>query len=205
MSLVLFTAGTFGDAVASRIAERIRAVRVFALPRREEALEELLEGAGFVGVTLWRRYPRECDALDAACARREIPWSTAVLEGQRLLAGPLISPGRGPCYACYRRRWLTHVAVLDREQALEEAYATDANLGPRGFLSIAAALAASGLLLDRREHERAPGRLREVDLLNGSVQEARVVRVHGCPRCSSTRHGKRYVSWLVPAVRHMLP
>jgi bacteriocin biosynthesis cyclodehydratase domain-containing protein len=203
--LVVLHEGRFGEAVAGRIAERVGDVHAAPLTGSLGRLESLLAGAGFVAVPLWRRYAGECDLLDAACARFGVPWSGVVLEDASLVGGPIVSPGRGACYACYRRRWLAHSAVPEREQVIEQAYARDPSLGVPGFLPSVAAIAAAGLLLDRAEHEIAAGRIRRVDLLRCQVEETRTVRVHGCPRCSlGDEPGRRYVSRLIPALKDLL-
>lgn len=191
--------------MAGRIAERVAGARAARLSGSLDRLESLVAGAGFVAVALWRRYTGECGMLDDVCGRQRVPWSSAVLEGATLVGGPVVSPGRGACYACYRKRWLTHSAVPEREQVLDQAYARDPSLGVPGFLPSVAAIAAAGLLLDRDEHAAAAGRVRTVDLLRCQVEETRTVRVHGCPRCSPKEEpGQRYVSRLVPALKDLL-
>ncbi len=201
-SFILFSEGSFGDAVAERIAAIVSGVQIMPLIASVDSLESLLHGKDFVGVASWRRYPDELDRLDEACNHARIPWSSVILEGPRIQCGPIIIPGQGPCYACYRNRWLTHLPFPEREQALEAAYASDYKLGLRGFTPSSARIAAAALLLDKKELARGPGRLRLIDLLYGSVEESRVIRIHGCARCSrETEPGKRYVRELVNALR----
>jgi bacteriocin biosynthesis cyclodehydratase domain-containing protein len=201
-NLTLFSEGAFGAAVAEHITNIVSAVRVLPLVASAESFEALVRGADFVGIALWRRYPNEADRLDAACAREGIPWSSVVLEGTHIQCGPLVTPGQGPCYACYRKRWLTHLPFPEREQTLDATYAKDPGLGIRGFTPSSVRIAAAALLLDGEEFERAQGRLRQIDLIHCSMEESRVVRVHGCPRCSrQTAPGERYVSKLVEALR----
>jgi bacteriocin biosynthesis cyclodehydratase domain-containing protein len=199
-NLTLFSAGAFGTAVAGQIAATVPAVNVLALVAPDESLQARVRGAAFVGVALWRRYPDELDRLDEACAQEGIPWSGVVLEGTKIRCGPVVKRGQGPCYACYRRRWLAHTALPDREEALDAVYAGNLDVGIAGFTSSSVRIAAAALLLDRAEVENAGGRVRWIDLLNCTVEESRAVRVHGCPRCSRpAAPGERYVRELIDA------
>jgi len=200
--LLVLVQGTFGDAVAAALA-RVTPVRVAALVQPQAALEAVIEGAAFVAVALWRRHLAACDRLDAVCARRRIPWSLAVLDGAELLSGPVVAPG-GPCFGCYQRRWLTHVPTLDRERALDAAYAGDPALGPAGWLPGLVEAAAAGLLVDRADGAAAAGRVRWADALSGHFGETRVVRVGGCPRCGARGGPERYTAKLVPVLEEVL-
>jgi bacteriocin biosynthesis cyclodehydratase domain-containing protein len=198
---VLFAEGPFGAAVAAQLAPRVGCLRVLPLAAGGGRLADSVAGAEFVAAALWRRYPAELDALDAACHEHGLRWSGAVLEDTHLRCGPLVHPFAGPCHACYRTRWWTHVAGADREEALDAHFAADAAAGVPGFTPSAVALAVASLLLDRDAPAGAAGRVRLLDLLSCRVEEARVVRVHGCARCS--RRGPspgRYVDDLVAAL-----
>jgi hypothetical protein len=93
----------------------------------------------------------------------------------------------------------------DRESSLDRVYANDSTLGVAGFVPSSVFMAAAALLIDKKDHAAATGRIRQIDLLNGNIEETRVVRVHGCARCSQPQKaGHRYVERLVPAVKEIL-
>jgi bacteriocin biosynthesis cyclodehydratase domain-containing protein len=167
-------------------------------------LADSILGAGFVAVAAWRRCPDACSLIDEACARAGIPWSSVLLDGSELVSGPVVVPGRGPCWSCYRRRLSAHTPAIERARHLDQAYAADPSLGPGGFLPAMVEAAAAGLLRDRLDGETAAGRVRIVDVLSGEVLETRVVRVHGCVRCGRSRGGARYVEALAPIVDEVL-
>src|SRR5581483_49413 len=73
--LTIFHAGSFGSAVAARVKGAVPSARLLPLSDSAASFDELVRGAAFVGVALWRRYPTELDQLDEACARNQIPWS----------------------------------------------------------------------------------------------------------------------------------
>jgi bacteriocin biosynthesis cyclodehydratase domain-containing protein len=210
---VLFTAGRFGDAVAARLAEYLPLTAVHPLPTgapgspassaSSDELDALIGDARFVAAALWRPYPAACDAIDAACARKRIRWVPAVLDHTELCIGPIVDAAAGPCFACFRRRYLTHHEALDRELSLQRAYDRDPALGIPGFCEPMVAIAAAGLAEAAAAPAQANGRFQRVHLLECTVEESRVVPVHGCPRCGvpgpADPHD-RYTQHLVPAL-----
>jgi bacteriocin biosynthesis cyclodehydratase domain-containing protein len=204
--LVVFTEGRFGAAVGEIVARRTNA-GVHGLRESRERLADIVAGARFVAVALWRLYERECMELDTACARAGVPWSCAYMMEERLYCGPLMVPGRGPCFSCFRRRYLTHRRSADRELALLQAYARDPEMGPPGFVGPMAWIAASALLADSREVETAAGRLRRLNLCTGGLADTEILPVHGCPTCMPSKPvatGDRFVSRLVPLIEEIL-
>ena len=134
------------------------------------------------------------EELVIGCSHREV-----------LLCGPAVVPG-GPCYGCYRRRWLAWVPAIDREQALEAAWGANSERGIHGFLPAAVTMASTSLLLDAHDGGPAGGRLRIVNLIRMEIEETRVVPVHGCTRCGLRRKpgGARFVDRLGPAITSAL-
>jgi bacteriocin biosynthesis cyclodehydratase domain-containing protein len=192
---VVLTQGSFGDAVADSIAAEME-IRRGPLRAPLSVTEELIAGARFVAVALWRREPAACEEIDALCARLGVPWSIAQLEGSELWNGPVVIPGSGPCYGCVRKRWQTHSVSIDRENALDAYYDANPESGPRGFLPGVVASAAAGLCMDWEDGVAAAGRVRILHLLDGNLLETRGLAVHGCLRCGSGEAARpdRYVS-----------
>ena len=205
--MIVLTEGPFGDAVGAALARRAPAA--ITLGRLTAACDDMLARvatASFVAVATWRPYDVECDRLDEACWRARVPWSAAFLWENRLYCGPAIVPPHGPCYACFRRRALTHQRAPERELAVLRAYRQNRSMGPSGFVTPLVWLAASAL----QEDACSPtvGRLRYLNVITGEMSDTRVVRVHACPRCGGDlgdRPGERFVGRLVPAVQELLP
>ena len=205
--MLILTEGRFGAAVAKiikpQVDAKVRRLTEVVSDRRAEFLSD----ATFVAVALWRPYDEECDLLDAACWRAGVPWSSAHLTEDKLVCGPLAIPHHGPCYGCFRRRYLTHHRAPERVRCVGRAYASNPDLGPEGFVPAIAWIAASGLLSDARALGTASGRLRLVDLFTGGMVETMVVGVHHCSRCGRRTKedpGRRFVHRLVPAVQELL-
>jgi bacteriocin biosynthesis cyclodehydratase domain-containing protein len=205
-AFALFTEGDFGDAVAGRLATVVPRLRVQSIVMNKASMRSHVSGSAFVGVALWRRYPEEADRLDGVCHEAGIPWSGVMLDGTSLQCGPVIVPGEGPCYTCYRKRRAAHQRFPEREHAIDAAYATDPALGIPGFTPSSVRIAVAALLLDQAERRMAAGRIRSIDLLQGVVEEARVVPVHGCARCGRRwPAGERYVRALIDALAEHPP
>ena len=203
-ALVLFE-GHFGEAVSERIRARLPTASTLGFVAAAVDLNRLVAASDFVLVALWRPYVALCDQLDDVCHREGVPWSQAVLDDHYLYRGPVICPGRGPCFSCFRRRFMTHRPAPERDQAIIEAYDENPAIGPAGFCPATAAAAAAGLCLDARD--AVPGRLIRYDILHSSLLETRVIPVHACARCGqarTSRKGERFVSHLIPYLDEVL-
>ena len=130
-----------------------------------------------------RLYDRECDRLDQICNDVKVPWSCVYLMDGTLWSGPLVIPGFGPCYRCFRRRYLTHANGADREIGLMRAYMKNPDWGPSGFLSPMVWMAASILMTDAQVKTEQAGKIRRFDFFDGSVVDTKVIAVHNCVRC----------------------
>jgi bacteriocin biosynthesis cyclodehydratase domain-containing protein len=207
--IIVLHEGKFGAAVAQALGT-LRAVRPETLTSARGRLRELVSGADFVAVALWRRHDEECDELDALACEQRVRWSLAVPIESALSFGPLVVPGHGACWRCYRRRAMTHHRAPERELALAEAYRKNPALGPHGFTPPMVWMAAGALLSDSGAAPSAAGRLRRVNALTGVVIDTMVVGVHGCDRCrlrasGAARPGDRFVDQMVPALEELLP
>lgn len=198
--MIVFTAGSFGAQVGKRLAQ-LRGARVLPLGNDLQTLRAEISNASFVAVATWRPHVRICQLIDDLCFEARVPWSLAEIHAQRLACGPLVRPGDGACYHCYRRRWLSHNKAPERELVLQQAYEGDDTLGPVGFIGPMVEIAARALASDASAGANEAGRLRLIDVLNGAVLESSVIGVHECPRCrprTSTLTGERFVRSLVP-------
>jgi bacteriocin biosynthesis cyclodehydratase domain-containing protein len=203
--MIVLTVGTFGSSVGERLRQRCDA-EVVALTHERASLQSAVARASFVAVAAWRPYVATFRLLDELCHDAGVPWSLAELHNDRLTCGPLMYPGAGACYHCYRMRWSSHHPAPQREMVLERAYARNPQLGPPGFIRPLVEAAAAALLEDSRSDSSQAGRLRVLDVLTGAVLESAVIPVHGCPRCYPNRPagGERFVHKLVPALREVL-
>lgn len=186
MTALLLTEGPFGQAVAEELARHVAQLEVRRLteacrPPRAAALDEVLGGASCVLAASWREYPDELDLLDAACRALAMSWTSVVLEGSAMRAGPVIGAASA-CYRCFRRRIAQHAAAPERDRALEDLYRRHPAVGVAGFTPSMVGLAAAHLRL-HLHHQVAPGTVDWFDLLSGGLERSSVVAVHGCARC----------------------
>jgi bacteriocin biosynthesis cyclodehydratase domain-containing protein len=204
--MIILTAGEFGFQVGALLAKRHSAV-THEVTAAGIDLESALSFADFVAVALWRPYVCICEQVDDICQRRGIRWSLTEIVGDKLHCGPLIVPGMGPCYRCYRKRYLSHHTAPDREMTLHGAYERDPRCGVPGHIYPMAVTAAGALSSDLAAEHSNAGRLRVVELLGGGVLEVTVLGVHGCPVCGAQRGaavGARYVDRLIPQIKELL-
>jgi bacteriocin biosynthesis cyclodehydratase domain-containing protein len=179
-------------------------------PPLREALPDLarhLAGTDYAAVASWRCCDRELDEFDRACFAAGVRWCGAYPSEDRLICGPLIIPGSGPCFRCFRRRYLSHHPAPERDLCLQRAYDRDPHLGVAGFIAPMAWTAASILVAAGSSEPSEAGRLIEVNLFDAGFLHTRVIAVRSCTRCRSlisTRAGDRFVNRIRPAVEDLL-
>ena len=204
--MIVLTAGAFGARVGARLAE-LQQAEVLPLPHDEPRLREIVFRANFVAVASWRPYVATFELIDDLCFEARTPWSLAEVHAQRLSCGPLVRPGDGACFHCYRQRTLSHHKAPEWELALRAAYERDPDLGPQGFVGPMVEIAAQALASDAAASASEAGRLRLVDLLNGAVLESSVLGVHECRRCrprGDAPAGERFVRTMVAHLEGIL-
>lgn len=204
--MIIFAEGRFGHAVGERLQRQLGA-GVHSLVGLAGEVDRLVAGATFVAVAQSRLFERECDEVDQACRRNGVSWSGVYAMQEMLYCGPLIRPDRGPCFSCFRKRYLTHHEAAEREVALLQAYGSDPHAGPPGFIPPMVSIAASALMSDAQAGSEVGGRLRRIDVCSGGLLETRILAVHGCPRCGRRSAGDsvaRFTEYLVPAVEEIL-
>jgi hypothetical protein len=122
--MLILTSGKFGAAVGARLVAT-HGVTTAELWTARADLDSLVRNTDFIGVAIWRPEIEACREIDTLCHYRGIRWSLAELHGSVLSCGPLVIPGHGACYHCYRQRELSHHKSLERERVLLAAYEND--------------------------------------------------------------------------------
>jgi bacteriocin biosynthesis cyclodehydratase domain-containing protein len=205
--MITLTEGRFGEAVGG-IVEKMIGARRAPLSSAIRDFPRLLSNEDFVAVASFRRSDSEFDKLDDACFAATVRWCAVYPSEDRLICGPFIAPGSGPCFRCFLRRYLCHHPAPERELCLQRAYERDPNLGPQGFLAQTAWIAASMLVATAGMNQAEGGRLLEINLFDADFLHTRVIPVHNCSRCRRhpllTRNGDRFVNRLVPSIQDLL-
>lgn len=207
--MIIFTAGDFGQAVADRISVLRSEFKVFPLTvvTDTDAFEKIIKDAAFVAVATWRPYLKELMLIDQYAFDHKFSWSLAEIHGQRLMCGPLVIPGAGACYSCFRQRLLTQHKSPDRERVLESYYRSSPQAGPFGHVNALVEIATQAILEDASLGADDAGRFRAIDVLSGAVLESRVIGVHECPRCRPkdyTEVGGRFTQHLIPEIERIM-
>ncbi|MFI1470979.1 TOMM precursor leader peptide-binding protein [Streptomyces wuyuanensis] len=192
--------GEFGTAVADRLRREHHDVEISSY--RNGSLEM---SAGWPEAELrilasWRETPMLAEILDARSADWGSPWFPVVAEHPRLRIGPLVVPGAGACYRCFRKRRAQHERDAAHIATLHEHYDAFPESGPGGFLPHHVDM-ATGIALDllRRleagESERLAGTVRHWHLLEQHLSGGRVVGVHACDRCRPPQADPATSTW----------
>jgi ribosomal protein S12 methylthiotransferase accessory factor len=116
--------GTPREAVARRLLEALptgtEVTAGSAEPLTRESLEQIVAGSdllvgcfdkGFAASALW---------LNQIALARQVPAVFGRVAGHRSLVGPLVFPGEGPCYLCWRMRALACADDFEGAMAHEE-------------------------------------------------------------------------------------
>jgi bacteriocin biosynthesis cyclodehydratase domain-containing protein len=181
--------GPFGAAVGRLLGEHLPATVVGV----DGMSECFLEPSVYAVLALWRPSMALCERADALAAERGVAWLPAVLEHPHLRVGPLIRPGAGPCFRCYRVRREQHDEHRRMTAALQDAYDGRPELGPAGFLPHHARWAST--LVMSFVDTGTTGSVSSVHLSTGALVTNTVVACHGCARCRPQRslHGNRLI------------
>jgi bacteriocin biosynthesis cyclodehydratase domain-containing protein len=183
-------ANEFGRQVGARL-EKSRPVTLVPWDPFDRTQDPLNGWDGeFVLFALGRPYPSALRGLDERLMEQSVRWSATVIRDRYLICGPLHKPGKGACWDCFQRRYLTLAIpprTPDRERALDAAY--DAHPGEvlSGFLPPLVGMAAAAAAAHHDDFDRLPtGALTVFDVLEGSVTATCVVPLHGC-RCRNRK------------------
>ncbi len=114
--------------VAGAVAAALAAARVppeqvvrASYPRQRDELPALVAGTDLVVAIGDGAFPVLHPWVNAAGLRSGVPTLHAEVRGARATVGPLVLPGEGPCYLCWRMRALACQEDFDAVMALEEA------------------------------------------------------------------------------------
>ena len=184
----IFSSGAFGEAVA-RYLEALRG-DVVPMPASIDSAPDEWPLARISVVAAWRPEHALCETLDRLSHARGRPFIPLVADSRTLRLGPIVVPGGGSCWNCWRQRSRQHASWLDRRAAVWKHYDGSPEAGPRGYFAPFAMLGAVRISQTIEELDaQAPigGRLWEIDMITRQIAASTVVGVHNCPRCGLHR------------------
>ena len=178
-------ADAFGEAFGAQLAATVQVGKVISY-----RTTELHAAARAQLATIAAAHPMAhiCERLDKLCARSGTAWLSVVQQEGGLTVGPLVVPGRGPCYHCFLRRTAQHAVDADIVRCVTTFYREHPGAGPTGVYpplsGFAAAVVAdlAGRLADNEADDA--GIVLRFDLFDWRAKKTRVLGVDGCPRCS---------------------
>jgi bacteriocin biosynthesis cyclodehydratase domain-containing protein len=133
--------------------------------------------------------------VNEASMSESVPSLHAAVRGAHATVGPLVLPGDGPCYLCWRMRAIACERDFETAMAIEEALdaarepATSYPVLPTIIPAVAAALAREAFALGLGVLKpRLPGRVLEMNGIDGTEQLHAVLPRPDCPVCRKKDH-----------------
>jgi bacteriocin biosynthesis cyclodehydratase domain-containing protein len=185
MRVHILTAGRFGHAVAGELAKLRPDVVEVCVGAAPPPLERWPASDAIV-VASWRPVPSLCDVVDRACHDRRLPFVPVIVDAAELCVGPVVVPGRGPCWACWALRLTQHARWGSDRSLLLQHYAVNHEAGPQGHFAPFATMGAARVsqILDSPPGATLPaGHVWQIDMITREITTSTVVGVHDCPRC----------------------
>ncbi|MBV9439704.1 MAG: TOMM precursor leader peptide-binding protein [Candidatus Eremiobacteraeota bacterium] len=176
MSALVVWEGAFGKAVAHAVRRETDDV----LAAEPGASRDGIARADCVVFVSWRSSDVTATALADAAHDAGVPFFPVQLDNRVLVIGPLFGAAGGPCYRCFRARYLTHAPGADRQQLLWKLYADDPGAGVAGFTPSMVRVAAAAVLSAIAAPSADPT-VRWFDVLTGDLTGSEIVAVHACP------------------------
>ncbi len=183
----VISAGPFGTAIAHHLRNLREDVSETPLIE-EQAIQPAM--ARVTIIAAWRPLSLLCERLDELSFQWQRPFVPVVAESVVLRIGPVVIPGRGPCWHCWAQRLQQHSKWPAAEQDLRQHYAANPKTGPQGYLEPFAMMAAAraAQIIEQLDSSQAvPGYIWQIDVMTREITTSVVTGVHDCPRCGLHR------------------
>lgn len=187
----LFVSGRFGEVVQEHLLKCRDDVQCWAVSDdRLRALLSFPRPAKMLAFVAWRPDPSRCELLDRIAHNSELPFVPLTIDTGKLQLGPVVVPGRGPCWTCWAQRSRENSAWPIAREALLDFYDTHPESGPEGYIETIAAVAASKMaqaITSLDSGHARPGLVWQFDLVTRQIHTFTVVGRHDCQRCGLHR------------------
>ena len=121
----LFVSGRFGEVVQEHLLKCRDDVQCWAVSDdRLRALLSFPRPAKMLAFVAWRPDPSRCELLDRIAHNSELPFVPLTIDTGKLQLGPVVVPGRGPCWTCWAQRSRENSAWPIAREALLDFYDT---------------------------------------------------------------------------------
>jgi bacteriocin biosynthesis cyclodehydratase domain-containing protein len=184
--------GGFGQRVTSLLAADDPDWRRFG----PDDLQVAIASSGVLILACWRPAPALCEIADQLAFRYGRDWLPVILDDAVIRVGPLIRPPSGPCFQCFRRRALQHDENRAVTIRVHQAYDSDPDCGPDGYLPsharVAAGVVRSFVAGNPGARLSQPSTVVSVSLTRAAaIQRNAVLPWHDCLRCCPHGAGLR--------------
>jgi len=193
------TAGAFGRAVGVHLQT--------LLGDALDGIDDAVEGCPRADVHVlaaWRPMPALCEQFDRLSHERRRPFVPLTVDGAVLRLGPVVVPGRGPCWSCWSRRAKQHAAPAigrGRDVAAQDSAGIEPSTEPYALLGAARIVQTIEALQQRAS---IAGHVWQLDMTTREITTTTAVGVHDCPLCGlHRRHETRTVSDMRRHLAHL--
>ncbi len=141
-------------------------------------------------IAAWRPVAHLCEVLDEMCHKWRQPLVPLIMDSTMMRLGPIVVPGRGPCWRCWVRRSAQHAKWPKQDSARFDYYTAHPSAGPQGYLEPFAMMAAARIaetLGALNSSCAVAGNIWQIDVITRNTTASRVVGIHDCPRCGLHR------------------
>jgi bacteriocin biosynthesis cyclodehydratase domain-containing protein len=186
----LLSVGGFGRAVADHLKAIHQDVVTTEVIANEIPVPQTWPAARVIALAAWRPVPSICELLDRIARQGNMVFIPLILNSMLLRLGPVIQAGTGCCWACWVRRRRQHDPWPNEQAKLELSYASDPELGAKGYLEPMAMLGSAMLvrtIASLASNEGISGQVVQVELATRRIASSSVMGIHDCPKCGMGR------------------
>ncbi|MFG1815207.1 TOMM precursor leader peptide-binding protein [Kribbella sp. NPDC049174] len=189
LRVVLIGRAEVTEAVGTALAGPSDRVVRAPYPRQRDDLPAVMAGAELVVAADDGALPVLHSWVNTVGLRSGVPAVHAAVRGARATIGPLVLPGEGPCYLCWRMRALACEDDFAKAMALEEELAARRlpDAATRPVLPALLPMITDALLTELSVAPRLAAGVLTLDALRGTEQLHPVLPRPDCPACAKDR------------------
>jgi bacteriocin biosynthesis cyclodehydratase domain-containing protein len=188
-SVLLFSAGAFGNAVARYLG--VSFSDLTQIDASTPAMPDVNECIADVCVIASRRpLTGMLETIDTIFHQQQRTFVPLIVDSTVLRLGPIVVPGSGSCWTCWQRRSLQHAARPEETAMVSNYYETHPDAGPDGYLEPFAMMGAARItqvLEASKSLASQAGHVWQIDMMTRLITTSIVEGVHDCPRCGLHR------------------
>ncbi|MFT8351020.1 TOMM precursor leader peptide-binding protein [Clostridium saccharoperbutylacetonicum] len=154
---------------------------------RSEMIKGVIENSNFIIVALDRYNDLILKNVNDECIKNNVDWIKTIIDGGFGEIGPIVRPGKTPCYECYKSRTINNLD--DENLIIFKDVLEDESKFNYGYLFPSNKVSASLVLLEAMKAMlevscTLEGKILLVNYFTLDFSIHNIVKVHNCPSCS---------------------